>query len=157
MQKITTCFWFDGNAEEAMNFYISIFKDSKVGKVTRFGESGPGMKGTVMAVSFQLNGQNFMGINGGPEFPFTESISLFVDCESQEEVDHFWNKLIAGGKESQCGWLKDKYGVSWQIVPSILIKLLGDPDPAKAGRVMKAMLKMKKIDIAALHSAADGR
>jgi predicted 3-demethylubiquinone-9 3-methyltransferase (glyoxalase superfamily) len=157
MQKITTCFWFDGNAEEAMHFYISVFKDSKVGKVTRFGESGPGKKGTVMAVSFQLNGQQFMGINGGPEFPFNESISLFVDCESQEEVDYYWNALLAGGKESQCGWLKDKYGVSWQIVPSTLIKLLADPDAAKAARVMQAMLKMKKIDIAALLRAADGK
>ena len=153
MQKIITSLWFDGKAEEAMNFYISIFKNSRVLNVSRFGEAGPGSAGTVMAVAFELDGQQFMGINGGPEFPFTEAISLFVDCESQQDVDELWKKLTAGGEESQCGWLKDKYGLSWQIVPKILIEMLGDKDPEKARRVNQAMLQMHKIDIKALQRA----
>ena len=153
MQKITPSLWFDGNAEEAMNFYISIFKHSRVLNVSRYGDAGPGAAGTVMAVSFELDGQRFMGINGGPEFPFSEAISLYVDCETQQEVDELWEKLTAGGEESQCGWLKDKYGLSWQIIPKILIEMLGDKDPEKAKRVTQAMLQMRKIDIKTLQRA----
>jgi predicted 3-demethylubiquinone-9 3-methyltransferase (glyoxalase superfamily) len=157
MQKITPFLWFDNNAEEAIKFYTSIFKNSKVGKVTRYGDVGPGPKGTVMTAEFELNGQQFVALNGGPVFKFTEAISFVVNCESQQEVDEFWKKLSAGGQEVECGWLKDKFGLSWQIVPTILLKLLSDPDAAKSQRVMKAMLKMKKIDIAALQEAADGK
>jgi predicted 3-demethylubiquinone-9 3-methyltransferase (glyoxalase superfamily) len=153
MQKITTFLWFDNQAEEAMNFYCSIFKDSKILSVSRYGEAGPGPKGQVMTGTFQLNGQEFMALNGGPEFNFTEAISLFVNCETQQEVDELWKKLSAGGEEGPCGWLKDKYGLSWQIVPSLLGKLLGDKDAAKAQRVMQAMLKMKKIDPRILQQA----
>jgi predicted 3-demethylubiquinone-9 3-methyltransferase (glyoxalase superfamily) len=156
-QKITPFLWFDNNAEQAMNFYVSIFKDSKILEVSRYGESGPGPKGTVMTGTFQLEGQQFMALNGGPHFKFTEAISLFVSCESQEEVDDLWDKLIAdGGAPSQCGWLKDRFGLSWQIVPTILGKLLGDKDPAKAKRAMEAMLAMTKIDINALKKAHEG-
>jgi len=156
-QKITPFLWFDNNAEEAMNFYVSIFKDSKIIEVARYGDAGPGPKGTVMTGTFQLEGQQFMALNGGPHFKFTEAISLFVNCETQQEVDDLWNKLCAGGgAPSQCGWLKDKFGLSWQIVPSILGKLLGDKDPAKSKRVMEAMLKMIKIDINALKKAYEG-
>ena len=156
-QKITTYLWFDDNAEEAINFYVSIFKSSKVLQLTRYGDAGPGPKGMVMFGSFQLEGQQFMALNGGPHFKFTEAISLFVSCESQEEVDDLWTKLTAdGGAPSQCGWLKDKYGLSWQIIPTALMELMSDKDPEKSKRVMQAMLQMTKIDIAALKRAYDG-
>ncbi len=153
MQKITTFLWFDNQAEEAMNFYCSIFKDSKILSVSRYGEAGPGPKGQVMTGTFQLNGQEFIALNGGPEFKFTEAISLFVNCETQQEVDELWEKLSEGGEEGPCGWLKDKYGLSWQIVPTLLGKLLSDQDAAKAQRVMQAMLKMQKIDTRVLQQA----
>jgi predicted 3-demethylubiquinone-9 3-methyltransferase (glyoxalase superfamily) len=156
MQKITPFLWFDGNAEEAMNFYVSIFKNSKVLKVTRYGEAGPGPKGTVMSATFQLEGQNFYALNGGPQFKFTPAISFFVNCETQQEVDELWEELSADGQKERCGWLKDKYGLSWQIIPSALGEMLGDKDPAKATRVMQAMLQMNKIDIQALKQAYDG-
>ncbi|MEK6302372.1 MAG: VOC family protein [Acidobacteriota bacterium] len=156
MQKITPFLWFDNNAEEAVNFYISIFKDSKVLSVARYGEAGPGPAGSVLTVAFQLNGQEFIALNGGPHFKFTEAISFSVDCKTQEEVDEFWEKLSEGGEESQCGWLKDKYGLSWQVTPSILAEMLQDKDPEKAKRVMEAMLKMVKIDIKKLKQAYDG-
>ena len=155
MQKITPFLWFDGQAEEAMNFYISIFKNSKIINVSRYGEAGPGPKGTVMSATFQLEGQQFMALNGGPHFTFTPAISLFVNCEAQEEVDELWKKLSAGGSEERCGWLKDKFGLSWQIIPSALGKLLGDKDPEKAKRVMMAMLKMNKIEVKKLQEAYD--
>ena len=153
MQKITPFLWFDGNAEEAMNFYTSIFKNSKIGRITRYGDAGPGPKGAVMSATFQLDGQEFMALNGGPQFKFTEAISFFVNCETQEEVDELWEKLSAGGQKSRCGWLKDKYGLSWQIIPSALGEMLGDKDPEKSRRVMKAMLQMDKIDIKGLEQA----
>jgi predicted 3-demethylubiquinone-9 3-methyltransferase (glyoxalase superfamily) len=154
MQKIRTFLWFDDNAEEAMKFYVSIFKNSKIGDVTRL--DGP--DGKVMTGTFQLEGQEFMVLNGGPQFPFTEAISLFVDCKDQKEVDELWAKLTSGGgSESQCGWLKDKFGLSWQIIPSGLGDLLGDKDPARAQRAMDAMLQMKKIDLADIRRAAEGR
>jgi len=153
MQKITPFLWFDNQAEEAMNLYISLFKNSKVLSVSRYGEGGPGPRGTVMTATFQLDGQEFMALNGGPHFKFTEAISLFVNCETQEEVDELWEKLSEGGEKSQCGWLKDKYGLSWQIIPTALGEMLGDKDPQKAQNVMQAMLQMTKIDIAALRQA----
>ena len=155
MQKIIPFLWFDDQAEEAMNFYTSIFKNSKVGSVTHMSDEVPGPKGKVMTATFQLAGQEFMALNGGPVpgFKFNESISFFVNCETQSEVDELWGKLSAGGEESQCGWLKDKFGVSWQIVPTILGELLGDKDPEKAQRVTHAMLQMKKLDIEALKQA----
>src|SRR5881296_781447 len=153
MQKITPFLWFDGNAEDAMNFYTSIFKNSKIGRITRYGDAGPGPKGTVMSATFQLDGQEFMALNGGPEFKFNEAISFVVNCETQEEVDELWEKLSAGGKEVQYGWLKDKYGVSWQIVPTILGKLLQDKDAEKSKRVVQAMLQMVKLDIQKLKQA----
>jgi predicted 3-demethylubiquinone-9 3-methyltransferase (glyoxalase superfamily) len=152
-QKITPFLWFDNNAEEAVNFYVSIFKNSKVLTVTRYGESGPGPKGAVMTASFQLEGQQFVALNGGPHFKFTEAISLVVNCKSQEEVDYFWEKLSDGGQKSQCGWLKDKFGLSWQIVPTVLGELVQGKDPEKSRRVMKAMLQMKKLDIEGLKQA----
>lgn len=155
MQKITPFLWFDDQAEEAMNFYISIFKNSKVGTVTRYGEAGPGPKGTVMSATFQLDGVEFMALNGGPLFKFNESISFFVNCATQAEVDELWEKLSAGGEKSRCGWLKDKFDVSWQIIPKALMELLGDKDPQKAKRVMQAMLKMDKLDINGLQQAYD--
>jgi predicted 3-demethylubiquinone-9 3-methyltransferase (glyoxalase superfamily) len=155
MQKITPFLWFDHEAEEAMNFYVSIFKNSKVLTVSRYGEAGPGPAGSVMTATFQLEGQEFMALNGGPDHKFSEAISFFVDCKTQEEVDDLWAKLSEGGEEGPCGWLKDKYGLSWQIIPAALGKLLNDPDPAKAQRVMKAMLQMKKIEIQALQQAYD--
>jgi predicted 3-demethylubiquinone-9 3-methyltransferase (glyoxalase superfamily) len=155
MQKITPYLWFDNQAEEAMNFYVSIFKNSKVLSVSRYGEAGPGKKGTVMTATFQLEGQEFHALNGGPEFKFTEAISFLVNCQTQQEVDELWAKLSEGGEEGQCGWLKDKFGLSWQIIPTILGELLGDKDAEKAGRVMQAMLKMQKIDINALKQAYD--
>jgi predicted 3-demethylubiquinone-9 3-methyltransferase (glyoxalase superfamily) len=153
MQKIVPFLWFDGKAEEAMNFYASIFKNSKIGDVTRYGKAGPGPEGTVMSATFELEGQKFYALNGGPQFAFTPAISFFVNCETQQEVDELWEKLSAGGQEQPCGWLQDKFGLSWQIIPTILGKLLGDKDPAKAQRVMQAMLQMKKIDIARLKQA----
>ena len=153
MQKITPFLWFDGKAEEAMNFYTSIFKNSKIGRITRYGDAGPGPKGAVMSATFQLDGQEFMALNGGPQFKFTEAISFFVNCETQEEVDELWEKLSEGGQKSRCGWLKDKYGLSWQIIPSALGEMLGDKDPEKSQRVMKAMLQMDKIDIKGLEQA----
>ena len=153
MQKITPFLWFDDNAEEAMNFYVSIFRNSKVGKVSRYGDAGPGRKGQVMSATFTLEGQEFMALNGGPQFQFTPAISLFVSCETQDEVDELWNKLSAGGKEDRCGWLTDKFGLSWQIIPTALGKLLSDNDPAKSQRAMRAMLGMRKIEIAALQEA----
>lgn len=156
MQKITPFLWFDTRAEEAMNFYVSIFKNSKVLSVSRYGEAGPGPKGTVMSATFQLESQTFMALNGGPLFSFTPAISLFVNCETQQEVDELWDKLSAGGSDERCGWLKDKYGLSWQIIPSVLGKMLSDKDPARSTRVMQAMLQMRKIEIAALQNAYDG-
>lgn len=156
MHKITPFLWFDDKAEEAMNFYVSIFKNSKEGKVTRYGEAGPGPKGSVMTATFQLDGQEFIALNGGPHFKFTEAISFSVDCKTQAEVDELWEKLSEGGQKSQCGWLKDRYGLSWQIVPSVLGELLGDKDPEKSKRVMQAMLQMTKIDIATLKQAYEG-
>ena len=157
MQKITPFLWFDNQAEDAMNFYVSIFKNSKVGTISRYGDAGLGPKGSVMVASFELDGMQFTALNGGPHFKFTEAISLYVNCETQDEVDYFWNKLTAGGGQpSQCGWLKDKYGLSWQIVPSALPRLLSDPDGAKANRVMQAMMQMQKIDISKLEQAAKG-
>ena len=153
MQKIIPFLWFDGRAEEAMNFYTSIFKNAKIGRVTRYGDAGPGPKGTVMSATFQLEGQEFMALNAGPQFKFSPAISFFVDCKTQEEVDELWEKLSAGGKTERCGWLTDKFGLSWQIIPSILGELLSDKDPEKSQRVMKAMLQMDKIDIAGLKRA----
>jgi len=155
MQKIVPFLWFDGKAEEAMNFYVSIFKNSKIVSVTRYGKAGPGPHGTVMSAEFQLEGQNFYALNGGPVFTFTPAISLFVNCETQREVDELWDKLSEGGEIQQCGWLQDKYGLSWQIIPTILGKLLRNKDAAKAQRVMQAMLQMKKIDIGGLQQAYD--
>lgn len=154
MHKITPFLWFDDKAEEAMNFYVSIFKNSKVGSVTRYGDAGPGPKGMVMSATFQLDGQDFFALNGGPLFKFTEAISFFVNCDTQEEVDELWEKLMAGGGSPQrCGWLKDKYGLSWQIIPKALGEMLGDKDPQKSQRVMQAMLQMNKIDIQRLKEA----
>jgi len=155
MKRITPFLWFDGKAEEAMNLYVSLFKNSKVGNVTRYGEGGPGPKGSVMTATFELDGQEFMALNGGPEFKFTEAISFYVNVETQEEVDELWEKLSKGGQQGQCGWLKDKFGLSWQVVPSILGKLLRDKDAEKSKRVMKAMLQMQKIDIKQLKQAYD--
>ncbi|HKS96610.1 MAG TPA: VOC family protein, partial [Terriglobia bacterium] len=155
--KITTFLWFDNNAEEAMNFYVSIFENSKILSVSRYGEAGPGPKGMVMSGTFQLEGQEFMALNGGPHFSFTPAISLFVSCETQQEVDELWEKLSAGGEQGRCGWLKDKFGLSWQIIPTALGKLLSDPDPAKSKRVMQAMLQMNKIDVEGLKKAYAGQ
>jgi predicted 3-demethylubiquinone-9 3-methyltransferase (glyoxalase superfamily) len=155
MQKITPFLWFNDKAEEAMNYYVSIFKNSKVGTVTRYGDAGPGPKGSVMSATFQLDGQDFFALNGGPQFSFTPAISFFVNCETQPEVDELWEKLSAGGRKDRCGWLQDKYGLSWQIIPSALVKMLQDKDPAKANRVMQAMLQMDKIDIERLKQAYD--
>lgn len=155
MQKITTFLWFNDQAEEAMKFYVSIFKNSKVLSVNRMPAGTPGTKAKVLGGSFQIEGQEFMVLNGGPQFPFTEAISLFVDCETQAEVDDLWEKLSDGGSKDRCGWLKDRYGLSWQIIPTALGRMLQDQDPAKAARVMQAMLQMSKIDIAALQRAYD--
>ena len=157
VQKITPFLWFEDTAEEAVNFYVSIFKNSKIGSITRYGEEGAKAsgrpKGSVMIVTFQLEGQAFVALNGGPVFQFTEAISFLVNCETQEEVDELWEKLSAGGKEGQCGWLKDKYGLSWQVVPAILGELMHDKDAEKSRRVMRALLQMKKIDIGTLTQA----
>jgi predicted 3-demethylubiquinone-9 3-methyltransferase (glyoxalase superfamily) len=156
MHKITPFLWFDNQAEEAMNHYVSIFKNSKVGKITRYGDAGPGPKGSVMIASFELEGQPFTALNGGPQFKFTEAVSFVVDCETQAEVDELWEKLSAGGQEGQCGWLKDKFGLSWQIVPKALVELMSDPDPEKSRRVTEAMMQMTRIDIARLRQAHAG-
>ena len=156
MQKITPFLWFDNQAEQAANYYVSIFANSRILKVARYGEAGPGPKGAVMTVSFEINGQQFTALNGGPKFGFTEAISFLVSCETQAEIDALWEKLSAGGKESRCGWLKDRYGLSWQLVPTILPELLGDKDSARAQRAMQAMLQMSKLDIAALKRAHQG-
>ena len=157
MQKIMPFLWFDDQAEEAMQHYVWIFRDSKVLGVTRYGDAGPGPKGSVMIAAFELEGQRFTALNGGPHFKFTEAVSFVVNCETQEEVDHFWDKLGEGGQIQQCGWLKDKFGLSWQIVPSVLIELINDPDPEKARRVTETMLQMPKIDIAKLRQAYEGQ
>jgi predicted 3-demethylubiquinone-9 3-methyltransferase (glyoxalase superfamily) len=153
MHKITPFLWFDGKAEEAAKFYVSIFKNSRIVGITRYGEAGPGPKGSAMTVRFELDGQEFIGLNGGPQFKFTEAVSFSVDCKTQEEVDDFWEKLSEGGEQGQCGWLKDKYGLSWQINPTVLSQMPSDPDPEKSKRVMEAMLRMKKIDIKRLKQA----
>ena len=157
MQKITPFLWFDDKAEEAVNFYVSLFQNSKVINVARYGDGGPRPKGTVMTVVFQLNGQEFVALNGGPHFKFTEAVSFVVNCETQEEVDRFWEKLSEGGKKDRCGWLKDKYGLSWQIVPTILGELITDKDPRKAERVMQAIEKMHKLQIEGLKRAYQGQ
>jgi predicted 3-demethylubiquinone-9 3-methyltransferase (glyoxalase superfamily) len=157
MQKITPFLWFDTQAEEAAKHYVSIFKNSMIVGVSRYGEAGPGPRGGVMTVTFELGGQRFIALNGGPHFKFTEAISFSVDCKTQEEVDELWKRLSEGGEEGQCGWLKDRYGLSWQINPTVLGGMLSDPDPKKAKRVMEAMLKMNKIDIARLKQAYDQR
>jgi len=153
MQKITPFLWFDDNAEEAVNFYTSIFKDSKIGTITRNTDAAPGPKGAVLVITFELNGQKLYAMNGGPAFKFNEAISLFVNCDTQDEIDYYWEKLSAGGEKSQCGWLKDKFGLSWQVAPALLIKLLSDKDETKAGKVMQAMMKMSKIDIKSFQDA----
>jgi predicted 3-demethylubiquinone-9 3-methyltransferase (glyoxalase superfamily) len=154
IQKITPFLWFDHQAEEAAKFYVAIFPNSKIVKVVRYNEAGPGPAGSAMTVAFELDGQSFTGLNGGPHFKFTEAISFVVHCQTQDDVDHYWEKLSAGGAEVQCGWVKDKFGLSWQVVPTALPELLSDPDPKKAARVMKVMMGMKKLDIAALKRAA---
>lgn len=153
MSKITPFLWFDDKAEEAVTFYTAIFKNSKIGSVTRYGEGGPGPKGTVMSATFQLDGQDFIALNGGPHFTFSPAISFFVNCEAQEEVDALWEKLSAGGEQQRCGWVKDKYGLSWQIVPTVLGEMLQDKDAEKSKRVMQAMLQMDKLDINTLRQA----
>ncbi len=155
--RISPCLWFDGQAEEAANFYVSIFKNSTTTAVSRYGEVGPGPKGSVMAIGFQLDGQAVTALNGGPMFKFTEAISMIVHCETQAEVDYYWEKLCAGGQPGRCAWLKDKFGVSWQVVPTALIELMQDKDAAKSARVMQAMLQMTKIDIAGLRRAYEGK
>ncbi len=157
MQKITPFLWFNGQAEEAANFYTSIFKKSRIGTVRRYGEAGPGPKGSAMSVEFQLQGEDFIALNGGPQFQFTPAVSFFVNCETQEEVDDLWARLSDGGKTQQCGWLTDKFGLSWQIIPSALGRLLADKDAQKSARVMRAMLQMTKIDIKGLERAAEQR
>ena len=155
MQKITTFLWFDNQAEEAANFYTSIFKNSKILNISHYGEGSSGKPGTAMIVTFQIEGQEFMALNGGPQFQFSEAISLYVNCEDQDEVDMYWEKLSDGGEKGPCGWLKDKFGMSWQIVPTALSELMSDPDPVKAQRVTQAMLQMGKLDIAALRRATE--
>jgi len=157
MQKITPMLWFDNQAEQAAKFYVSIFPKSKILKIARYGDAGPGPKGSVMTVEFQLAGQRMTALNGGPHFKLTEAFSLVVDCKDQKEVDHYWSKLLRGGEESMCGWLKDRYGLSWQVTPRILIKLVSGRDKKKAKRVMEAMFKMRKIDVAALKAAAEAK
>jgi len=161
MQKFTPFLWFSDDAEEAVGFYVSIFKNSKIGKIARYDEAGEKVAGrpagSVMTVEFQPEGEDFVALNGGPMFKFTEAISFVVNCETQEEVDYFWSKLSAGGEESRCGWLRDKFGLSWQVVPTVLIEMLADKDTAKAKRVMHAMLQMDKIDIPTLKKAYDGK
>ncbi|MDT7561773.1 MAG: hypothetical protein QOG76_397 [Pseudonocardiales bacterium] len=153
---ITTCLWFDNQAEEAANYYLGIFKDSTLGSIVRYTEAGPGPAGSVLTVEFELNGQKFVGVNGGPMFTFSEAISFQIRCADQGEVDYYWSRLTEGGEEIQCGWLKDRYGVSWQVVPAALIEMVSDPDPVKAARTTEAMFTMTKLDIAALRIAYDG-
>lgn len=155
VQKITPCLWFDRNAEEAANHYVSIFKNSRIVTTSRYGEAGPLPKGTVLTVIFELEGQRFMGLNGGPLFKFSEAISMMVACDTQDEIDRFWDKLSAGGEKGRCGWLKDRFGVSWQVVPSMLSELMGGGDAARANRVMTALMRMNKLDIAALRRAGE--
>lgn len=155
MPKITPNLWFDDNAEEAMNYYVSIFRNSEVVNVTRYGEAGPGPEGSVLTATFRLDGQEFTAINGGPHFTFTEAVSFLIDCKTQEDVDYFWEKLSDGGEEGQCGWLKDKFGLSWQVVPAVLGEMMQDSDRERSNRVMQAMLQMTKIDIAQLQAAFD--
>lgn len=155
IQKITPFLWFDGQAEDAARFYTSIFKNSKIGAMSRYGEGAPLPAGTVMVVEFEIEGMGFLALNGGPEYKFNESVSFMIHCDGQEEVDYYWEKLSAGGQEIACGWLKDKFGLTWQVTPTILMKLVQDPDPAKAQRVMQAMMKMVKIDIPTLQRAYD--
>ena len=155
-QRITPNLWFDGQAEEAARFYTSIFKNSRITSTSRYPENSPGEAGTVMTVEWDLDGQHFVGINGGPQFPFTEAISLQINCSGQDEVDFYWERLTDGGEEGQCGWLKDRYGVSWQVVPDGMDAVFSDPDPERAKRAMQAMLGMRKLDVAALKAAADG-
>ncbi len=152
-QKITPFLWFDSNAEEAMNFYVSVFKNAEVLSVSRYGEPGPGPEGSVMVASFRLDGQEFLALNGGPQFTFTEAVSFLIGCQSQEEADYFWDRLAEGGEAGPCGWLKDRFGLSWQVVPSVLGEMLQDKDREKANRVMQAMLQMSKLDIATLTQA----
>jgi predicted 3-demethylubiquinone-9 3-methyltransferase (glyoxalase superfamily) len=152
-QRITPCLWFDGQAEEAANFYVSIFRNSKITAISRYGDAGPGPKGSVMVVGFELDGQAFTGLNGGPMFKFNEAISMVVNCETQGEVDHYWERLLEGGEPSQCGWLKDRFGLSWQIVPTALVDMVQDKDAARSQRVVAAMLDMRKLDIAGLKQA----
>ncbi|MFG3255942.1 VOC family protein [Streptomyces sp. NPDC048172] len=157
LHKITPCLWFDGQAEEAANFYVSLFADSRITHIQHTGEAGPGEPGSVMVVTFELDGQPLIGLNGGPQFPFTEAVSLQIGCDSQQEVDDLWTRLTAdGGEEGPCGWLKDKYGLSWQVVPRRLLELMDDPDPARAARVAEKMYTMHKLDIDALEAAAKG-
>lgn len=156
MQRISPCLWFDHQAEEAVNFYLSIFKNAKIKSTTRFGEAGPGPKGSVMVIAFELDGVELIALNGGPIFKFNEAVSLSISCQSQSEVDYYWNKLTAGGTESQCGWLKDKYGVSWQVVPLALTELMASSDAPRVKRMTEAMFKMKKLDIATLEKAFNG-
>jgi len=157
MQRITPFLWFDDDAEEAANFYTSIFKNSKIKGVSRYGEAGPGPKGSVMVVNFELDGEEFIALNGGPQFQFTEAISLVVNCKNQEDVDYYWGRLTDGGQPVQCGWLKDKFGLSWQVTPTILAELMQDKDPAVRERVMKQMMQMVKLDIEPLKQAAKGK
>jgi predicted 3-demethylubiquinone-9 3-methyltransferase (glyoxalase superfamily) len=155
-QKIVPNLWFDTEAEEAAEFYVSVFPNSRIVNVTHYTEAGPRKAGTVMTVEFELDGQRFIGIDGGPQFKFDEAVSFEIECEDQQEIDYYWDKLTEGGEESQCGWLKDRYGLSWQVVPTGMEEIFADPDKDRAGRAMKAMLEMKKLDIAALRSAANG-
>lgn len=156
MQKITPFLWFDNNAEEALNFYTSIFKNSEITQVSRYGDVGPGPKGSLLTARFNLEGQEFLALNGGPQYKFTPAVSFLIDCKTQEEIDYYWDKLLEGGQEQQCGWLVDKYGLSWQVVPAILPKYLSDKDPGKSSRVMQSMMKMVKLDIQELEDAYKG-
>ena len=156
-QRITPCLWFDTEAEEAARFYVSIFRNSRITAITHYGEGMPMPKGTVLTVRFVLDGQEYLALNGGPTFPFTEAISLMVECKDQKEIDFYWNQLLGGGSEAQCGWLKDKYGLSWQVVPEGLEKLIGDEDPVRANRVLQAIMGMVKLDLAKLEAAYAGR
>ena len=156
-QKISTFLWYNTNAEEAVNFYVSVFKNAKILGTSRYGDAGPGPKGSIMTIDFELEGQEFTALNGGPDFKFNEAMSLLVHCKNQQEVDYFWEKLSEGGEKIECGWLKDKYGLAWQITPDILLDLIQDPDEQKSQRVMKAMMKMKKLDIEKLKQAATGK
>jgi predicted 3-demethylubiquinone-9 3-methyltransferase (glyoxalase superfamily) len=154
MRKISPFLWFDNQAEEAANFYVSVFKDGKIGKTARYSEGGPGQPGSVMTIEFEIGGEKFTALNGGPYFKFTEAVSFWIDCQDQAEVDYYWDALLQGGTPSQCGWLKDRFGLSWQVVPTALPRLLSDPDPVKAKKVQAAMMQMVKLDVAKLEAAA---